>query len=163
MSVNYTNLNNLSLGANGQDNATFTSSAINVGAITCTSISNSGAMSSSGALTVGGALKITSGSASPSANITALASSKSMYRMASTISVNLKGITAGADGQQLDLYFKVAGTQTLTITPSSTAAAAAAQILLVSTAASLISTGSGFASFVYSSTDSKWILKYLTA
>lgn len=150
MSILYTNLNNLSLGANGADNATFTSSAISVGAITCTSISNSGINT------------MAVGAATASATITALPIAKSFYRMASTISVTLRGISAGADGQILELYFKPAGSQTLTIVPQATAAATTARIIIMTTAASLVTTGAGYASFIYSSTDSRWLCKFLS-
>lgn len=155
MSNLYTNLPNLSLGANGSDGATFTSSAISVGAITCTSITNTGPEVVSTYL----ATKVAGVTAA--ATITALSSAKSFVRINATIAVSLRGITAGVDGQLLDVYFK-AGTHALTITPQATAAATAARILLMSTSATAVTTGSGFASFIYSADDSRWLLKYLT-
>lgn len=144
MSNLYTNLDNLSIGANGADTIILSTAASSI-----VSVAASGYI----------ATKI--GAATQAANIVALPSSKSFYRIAATIAVNLKGITAGVDGQLLDLYFS-AGTHTLTITPASTAAATAARILIMTTAATLVTTGRGYASFIYSSTDSRWLCKSLS-
>lgn len=149
MSNTYTNLNNLSLGANGADAATFTSSAISVGAITCTSITNSGPLTAS------------SEAVTTAANITALSSSKSFVYLSGTTATNIKGITAGVDGQLLQIYN--ASTQNMTITAQSTAASTANKIIITGTATSLVTSGIGYAELIYSTTASRWILKFLTA
>lgn len=145
MSINYTNLDNLSLGANGADTVILSTAASSLVSVSATGYS---------------ATKL--GTATAAANITALPSSKSFYVISTTVSVNIKGITAGVDGQQLELYFKAGGANTLTITPQSTAAAAAARIVIMSTAASIVTTASGYACFRYNATDSRWLCKYVT-
>jgi len=151
----YTNLTSLSLGANGNDVVTMSSSGLSVTSVSGTAISGSSLASS-------GPLSTAIGAATAATNITALPSAKSFYRFSTTVSVNLKGITAGVDGQQLEIYFKAGGANTLTVTPNSTAAAAAAQIVIMSTAATIVTTASGYACFRYNSTDSKWLCKYVT-
>ena len=153
-----TNLDSLSIGRNGADAVTISSAGLS---LTTVSVVTGSAITATASLTVSGYLTTKVGAATAGANLTALPSSKSFYRMNATLSTNLKGIVAGVDGQQLDLYFK-AGTHTLTITPSSTAAGSTARILLMTTAASAVTTGSGFASFIYSADDTKWLLKYLS-
>lgn len=149
MSNTYTNLDNLSLGLNGADVVTLSSAGLSV-----TTVSGSN-------VTASGYVATTIGAATPAASITALPSSKSFYRMLSTIAVGLKGIVAGTDGQQLDIYFKSASN--LTITAESTAVATVAnRITIMTTAATIATTAGGFASLIYSATDSRWLLKYLT-
>lgn len=145
MSNLYTNLNNLSIGANGADTIILSTSASSITALSASSYSAT-AM----------------GSATAAANITALPSAKSFYTIATTVAINIKGITAGVDGQQLELYFKAGGANTMTITPQSTAAAAAARIVIMTTAATIVTTASGYASFRYNATDSKWLCKYVS-
>lgn len=156
MSNTYTNLPNLSLGNNEQDVVTLSSSGISV-----TSISSSGAISGTN-ISASGFRAIAIGAATGAANIASLPIVKSFYRMSSATNVNLKGIAAGANGQELEIYFKSGGTATLTITPQSTAAAVAARIVIMTTAATLVTTGSGYASFIYSSTDTKWLCKFIS-
>lgn len=155
MSNTYTNLDNLSVGLNGADVVTLSSSGLAIGTVTGTTVVGTTSVTASGILST----KI--GAATIAANITALPIAKSFYRISSSININIKGIAAGADGQLLDLYFS-GGTHTLTITPQSTAAATAARIITMTTAATLVTTGSGFASFIYSTTDSRWLCKYLS-
>lgn len=156
MSNTYTNLPNLSLGNNEQDVVTLSSSGISV-----TSISSSGAISGTN-ISASGFRAIAIGAATAASNVTALPIAKSFYRMSSATNVNLKGISAGANGQELEIYFKSGGTATLTITPQSTAVGTTLRIVTMTTAATLVTTGSGYASFIYSSTDTKWLCKYLS-
>lgn len=148
---NNTNLDSLSVGLNGADAVTLSSAGLSVGSvISGTNITSSGFI----------ALQI--GAATAASNVTALPIAKSFYRMSSATNVNLKGIAAGANGQELQLYFKSGGTATLTITPQSTAVGATLRIVTMTTAATIVTTGSGYASFIYSSTDSRWLCKFLS-
>lgn len=146
MSNTYTNLTSLSVGADsasGSATTTLDSSGLSVTTVKAT-----------------GYTQTTMAAATPAASITALPCTSSFYRMNSTIAVGLKGITAGVDGQRLELYFKSASN--LTITGESTAATAINRITLMTTAATAVTTATGYASLIYSSTDSRWLLKYLT-
>jgi hypothetical protein len=95
-----------------------------------------------------------------SSTITALDSSKSFVRISGTIAFNVVGISAGIDGQKIEIYNATG--QNMTITPSSGSAASADQILIMTTAASIVTTGRGYASLIYSSTDAKWLCKYVS-
>jgi len=155
MSNLYTNLPNLSLGNNGADSATFTSSSISVGTVNCTSIVNTGSISNTGPIAN------PSEAVTTTANITALSSSKGFVYLSGTTATNVKGIAAGVDGQHLTIYN--ASTQNMTITAQSTAAATAAKIIILGTATTAVTSGIGIAELIYSGTASRWILKYLTA
>lgn len=135
-----TNLDSLSIGQNGQDVQTISSSGLSVNRVS-TPI----------------------GAATAATNITALPSAKSFYMIATTVAVNIKGILAGTDGQELEVYFKAGGANTLTITPQSTAVSTVAnRIVIMTTASTLVTTASGYASFRYNSTDSRWLCRYLS-
>lgn len=139
MSNTYTNLPNLSIGNNGADVITLSSAALS-------------------ATTVATPI----GSATAATSITALPSSKSFYMISTTVAINIKGIVAGTDGQQLEVYFKAGGANTMTITPNSSSAATANKIVIMTTAASIVTTASGYACFRYNATDSRWLCKYVT-
>ncbi len=154
-----TNLDSLSIGKNGIDTVTISSSGLSLSTV---SMVTGNTVTASTSLIVSGIISTKIGAATAAANIIALPILKSFYRISSATNVNLKGIGAGIDGQQLELYFKSGGTAALTISPQSTAAGTTARIVIMTTAATLVSTGSGYASFRYSSSDSRWLCKYLS-
>lgn len=150
MSTDYTHLTKLScdsvvaIGADGSEVDVISSAR----AVTATSLVNSGPSSNA---------KV---DIAATATVTALASSTGFVKITGTLASTIAGITAGVDGQLLDVYCSGGGT--ITFSHQNTLAAAAARIITM-TGGNVATTAVGFASLRYDSGASRWIHRFVTA
>lgn len=104
-----------------------------------------------------GAPCFTSQAVASAATIAAMASVGKFVRLTGSTATDLQGITAGLfDGQELELA-NLSG-QNLTIRHQSVSASAGNKITTM-TGADVVTTGNGYAMFIYDLTNTQWLLK----
>lgn len=96
------------------------------------------------------------------ATIASLSSTSGFVKLTGSTATDLQGIAAGSDGQTLRLYNATG--QNLTIRNNS-GSAASGEAIVTMTGADVVTTGNGFAEFIYDTDASPavWVCKYATA